>query len=570
MAIKTKGFSLTAFALLLSFTSSLHAQNPTLAWAKQMGGTENDAGNSITTDANGNVYTTGYFSGTVDFDPGVASTKLTSAGYLDIFIQKLDANGNLIWVKQMGGTGVDFSSSITTDAKGNIFTTGDFSGTVDFDPGAGTTNLTSAGSYDIFIQKLDANGNFLWVKQMGGTMDDYGNAIATDANGNVYTTGIFRDVVDFDPGTGIINLTATDYNDIYIQKLDAYGKLLWVKQIVGTGSEFATSLTIDSLGNVYSTGYFEKTVDFDPGTGTTFFTSQGDFDIYIEKLDANGNFLWAKQMGGTGYNSGYSIATDKNGNVFTTGYFKNTVDFDPGAGVANLTSAGAKDVFIQKLDAKGNFLWVKQIGGTYYEEGHSIAIDASGNVITVGFFSGTIDFNPGTGVTNLTSAGSSDMFMQQLDADGNFMWVKQLGGLGEDLVNDITIEANGNIYTTGSFSGTVDFDPGTGTSNTSSAGKLDIFIQKLSANSFGLSENALSNNLLVYPNPTDGKFSIGIDNIQKSVTVRILSLTGQVIVNKQFQNTKNIQLELNQSNGIYMLETIDEQGNKVTLKIVKQ
>ena len=528
--MKTKSYLLAVFVSLFFTASSLQAQNPTIAWAKQMGGTENDVGNSITTDANGNVYSTGYFSGTVDFDPGSGTTNLTSAGSSDIFIQKLDANGNLIWVKQMGGEDEERGQSITTDANGNIYTTGAFLKTVDFDPGAGTTNLTTAGNFDIFIQKLDANGNLIWVKQMGGTGSDYGYSITIDANGNVYTTGYFSGTVDFDPGAGTTNLTSAGSIDIFIQKLDANGNLLWVKQMGGIGNDSGNSITTDANGNVYTTGHFQVTVDFDPGVGTTNLTSVGWSDIYIQKLDANGNLLWVKRIGGSNDDGSSSIITDDNGNVYTTGQFQGTVDFDPGDGTTNLISAGGWDIFIQKMDVNGNLLWAKRMGGTGADFGESITADANGNIYTTGVFSTTVDFDPGVGTTNLTSVGLTDIFIQKLDANGNLIWVKQMGGNSSDFVFSITTHANGNVYTTGYFSGIVDFDPGAGTTNLTSTGGYDIFIQKMTQSTVGLTESVLSSNLFIYPNPASEKIQIKNENTKGEF--RIYNLHGKIMLSQ--------------------------------------
>ena len=353
---------LFSFAIVL-FATTIFAQNANFEWAVSMGGNYIDYGYSITTDDSGNVYTTGSFSGTVDFDPGAGTLNLTSAGSDDIFVQKLDPNGNLIWAKSMGGTYGDIGYSITTDDSGNVYTTGSFSGTVDFDPGAGILFLTSTGDLDIFIQKLDLNGNLLWAKSMGGTSNDQGNSITTDANGNVYTTGYFRGIVDFDPGAGTLNLTVVGADDIFIQKLDPNGNLLWAKIMGGFSFDYGYSIATDDSGNVYTTGYFRGIVDFDPGADTLNLTSAGSDDIFVQKLDPNGNLIWAKIMGGVNSEYGYSITTDDSGNVYTTGRFWGTADFDPGAGILNLTSAGYSDIFIQKLDPNGNLIWGKSMGG---------------------------------------------------------------------------------------------------------------------------------------------------------------------------------------------------------------
>ena len=400
--------------ILGALTLTVNGQNVTFEWAKSMGGSSFDSGVSITTDASGNVYTTGFFYATVDFDPGVGTLSLTPSGGADIYIQKLDANGTLLWAKSMGGTGDDYGMSITTDALGNVYTTGNFRDTVDFDPGVGVLNLTSAGLYDMFIQKLDPNGNLLWAKSLGGSGFDQGVSITTDALGNVYTTGDFDTIVDFDPGVGTLNLTSAGVSDIFIQKLDANGNLIWAKSMGGTSEDFGHAITTDALGNVYTTGWFSAIVDFDPGTGTLNLTTAGIYDIFIQKLDANGNLIWAKSMGGTGDDYGTSITVDALGNVYTTGYFETIVDFDPGVGTLNLTSAGASDIFIQKLDSNGNFLWANTMGGSSADQGISIIADASGNVYATGSFRDTVDFDPDTSTLNLISAGASDIFIQKI------------------------------------------------------------------------------------------------------------------------------------------------------------
>ena len=151
---------LTTSVFLLFVYSFSFAQDVDLAWAQVMSGNTYSEGRSITTDGAGNVYTTGYFTKTVNFDPKAGTVMLTSSGSNDIFVSKTDASDNLIWAKKLGGTGSDYGYSISVDAAGNVYTTGCFTGTADFDPGSGVFNLTSAGGFDIFISKLDASGNF--------------------------------------------------------------------------------------------------------------------------------------------------------------------------------------------------------------------------------------------------------------------------------------------------------------------------------------------------------------------------------------------------------------------------
>jgi len=209
----------------------------------------------------------------------------------------------------------------------------------------------------------------------------------------------------------------------------------------GFSSDYSPSIAVDGSGNVYTTGYFQGTADFDPSAGIFNMTSAGGTDIVVSKLDLLGNFVWAKQMGGALNDRGYSIAVDGSGNVYTTGYFQDTVDFDPGPGTFNMTSAGLEDIFVSKLDLLGDFVWTKQMGGTSDDNSNSIAVDGSGNVYTTGRFFGTADFNPGAGIFMLTSAGNWDIFISKLDLLGNFVWAKQMGGISLDKGTSIAIRA---------------------------------------------------------------------------------------------------------------------------------
>lgn len=466
--------------LLLLILLSFYASSQNFHWARSVGSTGNEEGRSMVVDASGNVYSTGYFTGTADFDPGTGTFNLTSSGAQDIFISKMDASGNFIWAKKIGGTSGDYGLSIALDGPGNIYTTGYFQKTADFDPGSGISNLTSAGDQDIYILKLDPSGNFVWVKGISAVYTEMGNSIAIDGSGNIYYTGYFQGTVDFDPGVGTFN-QITDNGDIFISKLDASGNFVWAKQIGGTADDRGLSIAIDGSGNLYSTGYYSGTVDFDPGAGTFNLSSTSNSDdIFVLKLNSSGNFIWAKGMGGAFEDEGRSIDVDGAGNVYTTGYFTLTVDFDPGSGTSNLSSfSDSKDAFISKLDASGNFSWVKRIGSVSDDYGYSINVNNSGITYVTGSFMDNVDLDPGAGSLNTTSAGKQDVFILKLDGTGNFIWATSIGGTGDDIGKFITTDATGNSYTSGSFSSSADFNPGARINNLTSIGATDIFISKL-------------------------------------------------------------------------------------------
>ncbi len=385
---------------------------------------------------------------------------------------------NLEWVAGIGGEG----NSIAVDALGNVYSTGDFNTTSDFDPDTAVYNLTPFGSDDIFVSKLDSLGSFIWVKQIGGSMSDWPYSIVVDGLSNIYITGRFEGTADFDPGPGNYNLTSFGNSDVFVCKLDPSGDLLWVKQFGGSLVEAGRSVTLDVHGNIYTIGSFNGTADFDPGSGIFNLTSLGGLnDIFISKLDPSGNFLFARQIGGSGGQAGMSVVVDKAGNIYSTGSLSDTTDFDPGLGVYNLISTSLSDIFISKIDSFGNLVWAKQIEGSSggYSLGLSAALDSSGNFLLTGQFEGMCDFDPGSGIYNLTSFGDKDMFVCKIDSQGNLVWVRQMGGLAYSSGFSIFVDAYGSIYNTGSFSGTVDFDPGPGTFNLTSAGSGDIFINKL-------------------------------------------------------------------------------------------
>ena len=227
-----------------SLSSEAYASGLSYEWAKAHGGYfSRILVVSIGTD--GSVYTAGYFQSTVDFDPGAGTSNLTSDGLLDMFISKLDSDGNFVWAKRMGGTGTDTISTIFLDDSNNIYSTGGFAGTVDFDPGAGTSNLTSAGSNDVFISKLDSNGDFVWAKKVGGGTGDYAYNVIGNGTTSVYLSGTFTGTVDFDPGVGTSNLVSNGSVDMFFLKIDSDGNYIWAKQIGGNDYDEPYAMNID-------------------------------------------------------------------------------------------------------------------------------------------------------------------------------------------------------------------------------------------------------------------------------------------------------------------------------------
>jgi hypothetical protein len=445
----------------------------------QGGNIENRA---IAVDAAGNKYVLGRFQLTADFDLGAGVQDLTAAGNYDIYLAKYDAANNYVWAKRIGGSAQEQGYALAVDASGNCYITGSFTGTADFDPNTGTQNLTAAGSsYDIFVAKYDAAGNYVWARNIGGTSDDYGLGLAIDATGNCYFTGYFQGTnVDFDADAATTQYLSSNGGsiDIFLAKYDAAGGYVWAKRIGGTSTDQGYAVAVDASGNSYITGHFQgANVDFDPNAGTQNLSSTGVSDIFLAKYDASGNHVWARKMGGTSSEIGYAIAVDASGNSYITGQFEGSnADFDPDATNTQILSSniGSVDLFFAKYDASGNYVWAKSIGGLWSDYGRAIAVDGLGNCYVTGDFRGSADFDPGAGAQNLSgSSYTNDIFIAKYDASGAYVWAKSVGtDSGADGGYGLALDATGNNYSTGSFVGTADFDPGAGTASLSGSTSL--------------------------------------------------------------------------------------------------
>lgn len=322
---------------------------------------------------------------------------------------------------------------------------------------------------------------FHWANTYGSSFNDEGQSIAVDASGNVFAVGAFRGIVDFDPGPATLSLTSAGVTDVYITKTDPNGNTLWAKQIGNGFAEYVNDIAIDPSGNLLITGAFQSNMDADPGSGSTIITSFGNtIDVFILKLDNNGNFIWAKSMGGTSTDQGVSIATTIIGEVITLGEFASTADFDPGVGTANLSSAGGNDIFVSKLDASGNFVWADRFGGTGTDAGLGITTNSLGIFFT-GYFQGIADFDPSVTTFTLNSNGSNDIFICRLNNVGTLNFAINIGGTGADNGNSIITDAAGAILITGQFNGTADFDPTVLTNSLISSGGSDVFVAKYSS-----------------------------------------------------------------------------------------
>ncbi len=441
----------------------------------------------MTVDNDGNIYSTGIFYGTVDFDPGPGVFNLTAApaSNADAFIVKMNAAGQLIWAKQIGNTNIEVGVSIIYDPRGFLVISGTFDGTVDFDPGPGVMNVTSAAQRDIFIARFTLDANIVWVKQIGGPgTDNSAPQMVLDRQNNIVFFGSMgSNSFDCDPGPGVNIINTNGSIDGLIFKCDADCNFLWAKQFAASGNDLFSDLKIDPENNMIVGGSFMGTGDYDPGPGVATISSVSttDLDIFAMKLTSSGDLIWVRTCrnssgGNDAHAWGYSIDYDVEGSVYLSGSFYATLDVDPGPGTTTVTSAGDEDAYVLKLSKTGDFIWGKRFGSTLQDRGLEIIITDDGIVQSYGSFNGTVDFDPGPGTFNMASAGQTDLFINSLSIDGNHITAKKIGGAGADDIR-IAYHEPGLTLISGSYNGTSDFDPGPGVFNLTPA-FYDMFIVK--------------------------------------------------------------------------------------------
>lgn len=476
---------------------------------------------SATIDYTNNLIIVGQLGGTTDFNTGPGTYNLINATpSYDGFVAKYDQSGAFIWANKIGGAGTkEVANAVTTDNNGNIFVSGTFSGTTDFDYGTGVTNLTSSGD-DIFLMKILSNGTFLWAESFGAvgtTTTDYPTKIVADTtDGSVYVSGFISGTTDFDPGPSVSNITRIasgfiakyDNNGLYIwaksignsfssvpscirlinsdvfctgsngnnqgaffEKYSSSGVEYWRKSIEGNskqnliGLETSLGTNFWLIGNI-PFGQLNKTADYDPYQNT--YNVSGDTSrIYIAEYRDTASLFYVTftSINHRGQSEYSKVFVDEKDNIIWTGSFTESVDLDPGNG-SSIYTANKMGLFLQKLDTSNNLLWNKVITSTNSIVPKVIKKSKSrNNYIIAGNFAGTVDFDPGLN-TEIKTAVGTDIFIANYDSIGNLLWVKVIGGFGDEDAGDLIFSRSEEyFYFTGYFqSAGTDFDPGTGIS----------------------------------------------------------------------------------------------------------
>lgn len=346
--------------------------------------------------------------------------------------------------------------AVEHDGTDSILLAGSFGGALDF--GLGT--LTSSGQNDVLLAKLGSGGAAVWTKSFGDAADQTATGVSVDPQDSVVVVGGFAGTMNFG-GAALTSLGATD---VFIGKLNSAGAHVYSRRIGDAAAQTATAVATDTLGAALVVGTFGGSMIL----GATTLVSAGGNDAFVMKFNALGSFSWAKRYGDGATQTAEGVAVDTASNVILAGTFQGTVDF----GAGPVTSAGGTDIYVLKLDTLGNFVWLKTYGDGADQSVSDVATDATNAIVLGGSFAGTVDF----GGTQHTANGV-DLFVAKLDASGNLVWSKRDGGPGTEVIDDVAVDASGNVAATGHFDSSVDFGLGSVPATSAS----DLVLVKLSS-----------------------------------------------------------------------------------------
>lgn len=528
--------SLLGLLLFCSLTITTQAQS--YVWALGEGGIGNEAANSVTADEAGNVYMTGNLAGDGEF----SGTDYFGKGLYEVIVAKYDAAGTLQWLKMAGGKRNDQGNTIKY-ANGFLYVGGFFEDTAWFE----NTMLVSKGSNDAFVAKYDMNGSLVWVQAAGGANLDFVASLDVDAQGNVYAGGLYEKAIKFDT----TNLSTTNfYQESFYCKYNSAGQLQWAKTTRGNNPNQVTGVACDKNGNVYLTGFFG--VNFQLG-GFSTSSNSPSYDIFLARVDANGNAIWLKTAGSAYEDAANAIAVDGQGNPIIVGYFAHIATF----GNNTVTYHDYNDIFTAKYDSAGNNLWVRAGKGQQLDVAYGVAVDSDDNIFLTGMFQGGVSFDG-----NTMTGGDRDVFLTSYFPNGNFRWMTKAGGISTDCGISLAVKPNGNIAVCGYYLHTGFF----GSIQVDYAGNNDLFVAEYDPPFVSDVNNLVEEDAIkAYPNPTVNFIMLAS---KTAVTIRLTDLNGKILIAAKFEPGDKIPLT-DLAAGTYLLHAVNGLKTK-TFKVQKQ
>lgn len=556
---------LIVFLCLIS--SASFSQN--WQWFTSAGGDKSDKGLDIDMDRFGNLYVSGYYnnssSGNVMFSSIAAPLDFGK----DAFLAKIDSMGNWVWMQPGQGGWDERALGMCVDKVNNcVYVTGTCWYNTNF--GSCPVPTTFPGSQDnIFISKMDLNGNCQWLIQAGSESDDHGYDLITDKAGNIYLTGFISNDGSSSNDTayfGDVKVQGPLPSDSlgYVTKISPAGIFQWVRTFPGIDGERDNRITIDDSANVYVTGSFYGTQTY----STTSVTSNGGFDIFVLKLDSAGNQKWVQTAGGLLDDRGNSLTADPNGDVYVTGEFRDIVVFGTDT-VNNYGGPNGRDIFVSKLTKSGSWKWASKAGSTNgSDRGNRIESNKRDLLFVTGQIKGSATFGSHNIITN--PLDSVQAFVAALDTAGIWHWVIEGGGHYEDRGNGLAVDQFCRAYVTGYFQDTVTF----GSLQDTSVNKKDIFVSRIVSEcnvaGVGIEESNFSGNMILFPNPSSGKFSIQLDRYYDVLTVEVYNVMGQILQSRKLNSVNKTDVSINESSGIYFIKLLSNTGASRTFKAIKE
>lgn len=433
----------------------------TLAGVAGMSSTD-DSVFAVASDSLGNIFLGGVAGSSAGADYGVTSGSAE--------ITKLDKSGAQVWKKSYQSTG-GFSvvRGVAVDGAGNIILIGEYQGTVASD---GVSLPSTVGGIDVFVVKLDTDGNPKWSKSFSGFGDQYGASVSAAANGDVFILGTMNGVMNFDAQTP---LGVDGGPDVFVARLDATtGVTEWSKNFGNVDFQYGWSVAATPDGNVAVTGQFNGDINFGKGN----LGNKGKRDIFLAKLDGNnGGEVWAQSFGDGADQVGYGVAADSNGDIVITGVIQGDTSF---GGLPLKVGGNQNDLFVARFGSDGVHQWSKRFGDTNAQTSRALALDAAGNVLITGYFKANLQFDTTTLIDSNgnNNAQETDVFVAKLKAsDGSTGWARSFGDMSGQVSWAVAADPLGNVILGGTFKGTIGFgSPITTFTNTSN---YDSFWAKL-------------------------------------------------------------------------------------------
>jgi hypothetical protein len=451
---------------------SLDTFAQTWAWARKVGGQENDESQSITYDAAGNLIVVGSFKSPVCFAGTLGITNTSVALTYDVMVIKYNQLGTVLWARGFGGSASDYGKSVSVDPAGNIYVAGYFKSDSLF---AGTDTLynSSLNNSELFIAKFSSAGTPLWVRKVGSAGDEIAYGICTDADANSYVTGYFTsDTLLI--GQDTVYKNGLGFSDLLLVKFDTYGNMVWHREYGGTGKDIGKSVKTGPNGNLYLAGYFDSDT-LRVGNTNNINHFAGTEDILLVCGDTAGAVSWSRAVGDTANERPTDLSLDGTGHLYLAGLFTSNT-FSTGAVVlTNAANTFTTDCFAFKMNAtNGQVIWGISAGGPGNDQSSGICADTSGKIYLAGRFdSNQIQFGS-TVLLNFIQTGTSDIFVTCLDSAGVCQWALSSGRELDDYCESVCAN-NNKIFITGFFRDSQMFFGTRSVSNTQTGFK-DVYV----------------------------------------------------------------------------------------------